>query len=1241
MAESAEQLIQLGEILAAWLAKRFFGQTESSVAGTVLDWAKGSVPDLMDRRRAERQFEQFADQIIQKLQESIDVRRRTMPELDADAVLNELSITLESGVTDHFLTAKEPEPRLVDAELQQQRPLPATQLPETETAVYGQILQETVRYLIEVASVLPRFEPTVARENLNRLNHLGQDVADVLQTVRRLETATTVPGAGADARYEADYRAAVIRGLDRVDLFGADIPPENQRNLLTEAFVTLNVDKTWNEPILTNLHMRLEELINAGSVPTGTDEADSESADDTETDIDPNQGMENRQKIRTRSSITCDELFGSLTSTSSRILIRGSAGCGKTTLLRWAAITASQHHPFGRKIRAGSGRQELFSGLSRSQIFMPASSSQTALHQAAKRFQTTLIVDDSDVAHGRKIRAGSERQELLSGRSGFPIVTPVSSSEAALRQAAKWISHTFTVTDSDAAHDIGELVPWKTSTIQEFEKIARAFRNSHAVRASWRSRIPFYIPLRHCQTGRLPEPDELPRLIANEIGKPPKDWVRSVLTEGRAIVMLDGVDEVPEQNRAALRDEIAAILQAYPECYFVLTSRPTAVADEWNEWLTEMKFRTADISPLSIPEVERFVDRWHDATSKELARQGKPDSGLAKAAEHLLEQFRQNPGLSLLATNPLLCAMICALHRSRNQRLPESQYELCETLCHMLLHKRERESHLNWEAFPEAYIALTYEQKRGITQQLAWWLQKNGQSAMPIEIAYQTVAGALQRIPGRTPDEAPLILKALVERSGLLREPNPDLVDFLHNTFKELLAGDDVAVRMDIDAISENMVDEGWRRVGLFAVASPRSNSFASNLVERLLLNCWDGVANTDSAKARKGRKPALGPRLMKAAIRKDNGKLTIVLFLLQCRQIASFLDAPQKRQVDKLSNVPYPPVDFDSAEAIARLGDNAVEPLVNAKRKDPEENSATARALRLINSEKSRAALQATFVDSEDWNVIAEVAQVVDPLTIPIVLAHVQKLHWRSEIPDSVRKMISDLSTLSTLTALQLLDLSHTSVSDVSALSTLSGLQWLGLSQTSVSEVSSLSTLRGLRHLALSHTSVSDLSALCTLSGLQWLDLSQTSVCDLSALSTLGGLRHLDLSQTRVSDGSALSTLSGLQWLDLSQTRVSDLSALSTLSGLQHLSLWSTRVSDLSALSTLSGLQHLSLWSTSVSDLSALSTLSGLQQLDLSHTSVSDLSAMEHLTNLTILGFDADLSHKARGRKGITGELG
>lgn len=220
-------------------------------------------------------------------------------------MLHQLSKTLFGRVTEHFLIAKTLDSRVVAADLRQQRPLPAKRLPEVESGIYEQMLDEVVRYLVEVASVLPRSETIVEKESLTRLSHLGSDVAEVLTTVRQFEARVVKPGAGRAARFEFDYRTAVVRELDRVELFGADIPPENQRNLLSDAFVTLNVDRRWKN----------EEAKFDG---------------DTAKNPSPQSGV-----------LTCNELFDSLAPESPTILIRGSAGSGKTTLLRWASLEAA------------------------------------------------------------------------------------------------------------------------------------------------------------------------------------------------------------------------------------------------------------------------------------------------------------------------------------------------------------------------------------------------------------------------------------------------------------------------------------------------------------------------------------------------------------------------------------------------------------------------------------------------------------------------------------------------------------------------------------------------------------------------------------------------------------------------------------------------------------------------------------------------------------------------------------
>ena len=94
-----------------------------------------------------------------------------------------------------------------------------------ETRVYEQLLDEAMRCVTRWKSLLSRFETAVTAESLKRLNNLGQDVADVLNTVQRLEARvveSTAPGQ--DSRLEADYRAAVAM-KPCVDLGGLSYSP--------------------------------------------------------------------------------------------------------------------------------------------------------------------------------------------------------------------------------------------------------------------------------------------------------------------------------------------------------------------------------------------------------------------------------------------------------------------------------------------------------------------------------------------------------------------------------------------------------------------------------------------------------------------------------------------------------------------------------------------------------------------------------------------------------------------------------------------------------------------------------------------------------------------------------------------------------------------------------------------------------------------------------------------------------
>ena len=91
-------------------------------------------------------------------------------------------------------------------------------------------------------------------------------------------------------------------------------------------------------------------------------------------------------------------------------------------------------------------------------------------------------------------------------------------------------------------------------------------------------------------------------------------------------------------------------------------------------------------------------------------------------------------------------------------------------------------------------------------------------------------------------------------------------------------------------------------------------------------------------------------------------------------------------------------------------------------------------------------------------------------------------------------------------------LDLRGTSISDLSPIVNLTMLESLDLMGTSVSDISPLSNLVTLQSLNLMHTSVSDISPISALTAIGSLDLAGTQVSDLTPLAKLTELRSLRL---------------------------------------------------------------------------------------------------------------------------------
>jgi hypothetical protein len=177
--------------------------------------------------------------------------------------------------------------------------------------------------------------------------------------------------------------------------------------------------------------------------------------------------------------------------------------------------------------------------------------------------------------------------------------------------------------------------------------------------------------------------------------------------------------------------------------------------------------------------------------------------------------------------------------------------------------------------------------------------------------------------------------------------------------------------------------------------------------------------------------------------------------------------------------------------------------------------------------------------------------------------------------------------------------DLKFIDISDVSPLSSLIALEWLELTGTRVEDLAPLKGLTALRYLNLSMTEVRDLEPLERLTRLQTLGLAGTKVQGLQPLKGLSALRQLELmGAASVEDLEPLKGLKALQILDVSGTNVKDIWPLIALRSLQILDLSGTKVQNIEPLRGMTALQLVSLPDELIIDLSPLQDLPDLKAI-------------------------------------------
>ncbi|MGW0644885.1 NACHT domain-containing protein [Streptomyces badius] len=405
--------------------------------------------------------------------------------------------------------------------------------------------------------------------------------------------------------------------------------------------------------------------------------------------------------------------------------------------------------------------------------------------------------------------------------------------------------------------------------------------------------VPFVVPLRtlRARGGTFPGPAELSGAAGLVVDTAPEGWAGRVLESGRALLLVDGLDEVPPEEREQAHTWLSQLLARYPETRCVVTVRPLAVEADW---LRSEDFAELRLLPMRNEDIQAFVGSWHRAAR--LSEQDDHDR-LDELERDLSRQFDQNPTLRDLARTPLLCAVICALHRLRDGLLPETRWKLYRSALEMLLGHRDDRRRLGQ---PEG-VGLEVEEHTQLLQRIAVWLVREGQSEFTRPQALRQLRRALagmERVSVQGPPEK--ILTHLLNRSGLLQEHGDDTYQFIHRTFQDYLAAKELVEDEHLGELLRHAGEESWQDVILLA---------AGHCGRRELAALVTGLLDA-------GQQHGAG----------TIGRTDLHVLAALCAQHATWLDGTVRDRVRRSTASLFPPADEAHVRSLTRLGPAALE---------------------------------------------------------------------------------------------------------------------------------------------------------------------------------------------------------------------------------------------------------------------------------------------------------------------------
>jgi hypothetical protein len=708
----------------------------------------------------------------------------------------------------------------------------------------------------------------------------------------------------------------------------------------------------------------------------------------------------------------------------------------------------------------------------------------------------------------------------------------------------------------------------KTTLMRWLAAVVADGAGEEATGRGWRGAIPFFLPLRRVAGAELFVPEELLRVTWDAMAdEAPAGWATALFRGGRALLLVDGIDEVPSARRAEVRDRLKALVSTYPKARCVVTTRPFAVAEDW---LEDAGFVQYDLLPMSANSTRDFLARWH-AVAAETEGDAAMRRWLRECEERLAGLLSTRPELRRLAATPLLCGLLCALHQDRNMHLPQDRKSLYDAALELLLVRWDEQRELRLDE-----PSLSKEELLVLLQRFAYSFVEDHRVLLDRREATPRINEGMHGLRSQDVDPS-VVLQRILERTGLLREPYRDQIQFVHRTFRDYLAAKEIVEARDLDLLVEHAHQDDWHDVVVMAVAHARPRER-----DRILRGLLGGN---------------------REAHEDDRVRDRLRLVAATCLEQADVVGEDEVRElVQRAAAKLVPPHTAEAADWLARAGSFVLELLPGPEGLSDAQAAYVVRTAAMIGGEQARETI-ARFTSVEESVVIDELLRAWRLSENPADYARtvLAEVDFGDRLLDvRSRRRAEQLKYLNRLTNVQF----RGDLTPLDSLAAVPNLRRLSLMANEVvRDLSPLAGCRSLRTLALTGCPLVENLAPLADTFIDELGLHQMTRVRFGTLSGVR-LRSLSVRDRTLADGlSPLPADLPLRELEVdNRAEDRDLRGIERWPGLEVVSIFGVpSAEEAAALAALPNLRHLRVREPeSAGDLARLKPLTSLQELRL-----------------------------------------